>query len=195
KIDVSSEIEVGSTFTLSVEARPAPASADETAAGRSPAGNEQGPTAALGRLAGVRVLLAEDSPDNQKLVAILLRKGGAEVTIAENGKAACELALNALRRDEPFHVVLMDMQMPVLDGYQATVALRRQGYALPIIAFTAHSMADDRQKCVDVGCDDYLMKPIDPQGLIDLVRRWGPPSETTETPSAERQSVPQRSIP
>jgi CheY-like chemotaxis protein len=172
-IVVSSELGVGSTFTLLVEARPAPDFADQAAASQSPLRNEQvAPTQALVRLAGVRVLFVEDSPNNQKLGAILLRKEGAEVTIAENGTAACQFAFDALKRGEPFHVVLMDMQMPLLDGYQATAELRRQGYALPVIAFTAHSMAEDRQKCLDAGCDDYLTKPIDRKRLTELVWRW-----------------------
>ncbi len=124
-----------------------------------------------------RVLLAEDGLDNQRLVSLLLRKAGAEVTIAENGKEAFELATGAPEDgqpslplvERPFDVILMDMQMPVMDGYEATRRLRQAGYCGPIIALTAHAMSHDRQKCIDAGCDDYLVKPIDRAGLLETV--------------------------
>src|SRR5579872_1114391 len=124
------------------------------------------PTRALG---GVRVLLADDSPDNRKLISFVLQHAGALVTTAENGQIACDLALMAQANNEAFDVVLMDMQMPVVDGYLATAELRRQGYGLPIIALTAHSMPADRQKCLDAGCDAYLTKPIDQMQLVNVI--------------------------
>jgi CheY-like chemotaxis protein len=115
-----------------------------------------------------RVLLAEDSHDNQRLIAHVLRKAGAEVVLAENGQQAVELALAAREEAEPFDVILMDMQMPMMDGYEATKKLRDAGYAGPIIALTAHAMKEDRQKCLDAGCSDYLTKPIDRHLLVEV---------------------------
>ena len=117
------------------------------------------------------VLLAEDSPDNQELVAFVLRKSGARVTVVDHGDAAVEVALAALAQGTPFDVILMDMQMPVLDGYAATRELRSRGYRRPIVALTAHAMRDELERSLAAGCDAYLTKPIDSR-LAEVVARY-----------------------
>ena len=123
-------------------------------------------------LAGLRVLLAEDSVDNQRLIAHVLRKAGAEVALADNGQVAVDLALAAERDGRPFAVVLMDMQMPVMHGYDATRLLRANLYPRPIIALTAHAMGGDAEKCLQAGCSAFQTKPIDRVGLVHGIAQW-----------------------
>jgi signal transduction histidine kinase/CheY-like chemotaxis protein len=121
----------------------------------------------------IRVLLAEDGLDNQRLIAHHLTKVGAEVTTVGDGAAAVEAAITADRSGSPFDIVLMDMHMPRMNGVEATRALRTAGYAAPIIALTAAAMASDRVQCLEAGCDDYAMKPIQRAALLKLCARWG----------------------
>ena len=97
---------------------------------------------------------------------------GSHVTIAENGQVACEKALAPMAEGKPFDLVLMDMQMPVMEGYEATRRLRDAGYKGPIIALTAHAAPEDRQKCLEAGCDHYVTKPIHRDHLLANVVQW-----------------------
>lgn len=120
-------------------------------------------------LAGCRVLLAEDSPDTQQFIIFMLRKAGADVVLAENGRIAVDKALIAAANGRPFDAILMDMQMPVVDGYAATRELRRCGYERPILALTAHAMKHDRDRCLQAGCNDFLAKPVRRRDLLHLI--------------------------
>ncbi|MBX7167522.1 MAG: response regulator [Pirellulales bacterium] len=126
-------------------------------------------TIASDALAGCRILVAEDGLDNQRLIAHLLKKAGAVVTVCDNGQLALDAALAARAAGEPFHVLLMDMQMPVLDGYGAVAQLRAQDYAGAIIALTAHAASGELERCLAAGCDDYDTKPIDRPRLIGKI--------------------------
>ncbi len=125
--------------------------------------------AAEGALTGMKVLVAEDVVDNQRLIAFILRRAGAEVSIAENGKLAHDEVIRALATGQPYDAVVMDMQMPVMDGYAATRRLREAGCATPIIALTAHAMTGDREKCLAAGCDDFTTKPVDRDLLVATI--------------------------
>jgi PAS domain S-box-containing protein len=113
------------------------------------------------------VLVAEDSKSNQELITLLLERFGLEVTIAEDGKEAVDKALG-----QQFDLIFMDIQMPNMDGYKATKLLRREGLKTPIIALTAHAMPEDCEKCISVGCDDYLRKPIDNKVLPAVIKKY-----------------------
>ncbi|MEI8371490.1 MAG: response regulator [Planctomycetota bacterium] len=127
-----------------------------------------------------RVLLAEDGLDNQRFITFVLKKAGVQVTVADNGQIALGCVQSAQEEKNPFDVILMDMQMPVMDGYTAARRLRNEGYTGPIIALTAHAMAEDRQKCLDAGCNDYATKPIDRQNLLRTVAHWMDHDQTND---------------
>ena len=116
-----------------------------------------------------RLLLVEDGEDNRRLIAFVLQQHGATVEIAENGQIAVDKVVQARDAGEAFDCILMDMQMPVLDGYAATRRLREMGFRTPIIALTAHAMIGDRELCREAGCDDYVTKPIDRKILPTVV--------------------------
>ena len=135
----------------------------------------------------LRVLLAEDNPVNQRLASSLLERRGHKVVIANNGREAVE----AVRR-QSFDVVLMDVQMPDMGGFEATQAIRdvergAGGDRMPIVAMTAHAMKGDRERCLAAGMDDYLTKPLDPKVLcqmVEAITAGRPPAADDETPAS-----------
>jgi len=128
-------------------------------------------TLCLGKKLDCRILLADDCFDNQRLIVRLLQKAGADVLVADNGQVAIDLALAAKQADSAFDIILMDIQMPVMDGHEATRQLRRTGFTNPIIALTANATAENRQKCLDAGCDDCMTKPFDISKLMTIVAK------------------------
>jgi CheY-like chemotaxis protein len=132
-----------------------------------------GPTPTRLKRAGLQVLLVEDNPVNQMLVLCLLEKQGHHIETAQNGKEA----LAALQQQH-FDLVLMDVQMPEMDGFEATKAIRfeemQSGRHVPIIAMTAHAMKGDRERCLETGMDGYVAKPIQSEELTKVIDRLFP---------------------
>ena len=165
---VRTSVGEGSVFLITIESRddrrpivPRPGLDLRSDPGRKASGEKL--------LEGLRVLLVEDSTDNQQLISRYLTRQGALLELAENGAEGVIQALQGAH-----DVVLMDLQMPLMDGYTATAKLRSTGYKTPIIALTAHAMADIRKRCVDIGFDDHLPKPINASELIDTLARFVP---------------------
>ncbi|HZK79412.1 MAG TPA: PAS domain-containing protein, partial [Humisphaera sp.] len=176
-VTVESQVGIGSTFTACIDGGPSEgvemvSEMDETSLPVAADGEASRHIALKGR-----VLLAEDGRDNQRLISTILTNAGAEVTVAENGRIAVELATS-----QPFDLILMDMQMPEMDGYDATVELRNRGYRVPIVALTANAMAEDRDKCLACGCDGYLTKPVEPEHFLSTLHRHLGGSHARELP-------------
>jgi len=167
---LSTEPGKGSRFRLVLPLEPVPGSPIASQFD----GDERAPAPAVNGLASLngRILLAEDGPDNQRLIALHLRKAGAIVDIADNGRIAMEKIDNAAGAGTPYDLLLTDMQMPEMDGYTLARTLRQRGSTLAIVALTAHAMAEDRDKCLSAGCDDYATKPIDKHRLRATCAAW-----------------------
>jgi CheY-like chemotaxis protein len=147
-----------------------------------------------GDFAPRRILLAEDGVVNQKVAIDLLTKRGHQVTLANNGKEAL-----AALENQDFDLVLMDIQMPVMDGYAATAAIRQREALsrrhLPIIAMTAHAMAGDRERCLKAGMDAYVAKPFRPHELFRAVEETGLPRPSVPTSAAAEVGRGERASP
>ena len=179
-IFIESEFGRGSTFTLQLKksSYQATSLASDNATSRT---NEIGSSlhSSAKPLSGLRILLAEDGPDNQRLISHILQKAGAIVEIAENGQVAISKLTRdgtidgELLRPQPFNLIVSDIQMPEIDGYSLAKILVAKGSRLPIIALTAHAMSDELQKCLNVGFDAYASKPIDSKSLIAICHTWG----------------------
>jgi CheY-like chemotaxis protein len=131
------------------------------------------------RSSSCRILLTEDNIVNQRVALRILEKAGHVVAIAENGKAALRMLA-----EQTFDLILMDVQMPEMGGFEATALIRqkeeRTGRHIPIVAMTAHAMAGDRERCLDAGMDDYLAKPVAASALLEMVALHSPKPSPVE---------------
>jgi CheY-like chemotaxis protein len=167
RIWVESRLHEGSTFFFEVPLTfEVPLAAAETPA----TGVAKEPVASPALPSGLRVLVAEDNPINQKVIARIAALAGSLVDIAENGEVAVER-----HQSSPYDLILMDCQMPVLDGYEATARIRALPGAasrVPIIGVTANAFAEDRDRCLRVGMDHYLAKPLSREALLAAMSRF-----------------------
>lgn len=150
----------GSTFTLTITAPVAERPLSAPIAGAADAFNLEG-----------RILIAEDGEDNQRLLRHYFSRATADFEIVTDGQQAYDRAIAEAANGTPFDVILMDMQMPVLDGYSATRRLRESGYKLPIAALTANVLHEQRQRAIAAGCDDLVGKPFDRKKLFEACQR------------------------
>jgi signal transduction histidine kinase/ActR/RegA family two-component response regulator len=165
-----SELDVGSTFTASflVQVPSAPKNLDvlsdvlEDIISENRHALQNSPSLAM-----TRILLVEDTPDNQILLMTVLKGLGAEIALANNGREGVQMALN-----NTYDIVLMDIQMPYMDGHEATKKLRAEGFTKPIIALTAHAMKEERDRTMASGFSDYLTKPIHRESLDKTIQKF-----------------------
>ncbi len=182
RLDARSEPGVGTTFVLSLPVE----EAGEFAGAQTGARPAPPPTSHAAALRGKRVLVAEDGVDVRELLRRVLEEAELEVTIVDDGQALIDAVARA--RDAPFDLLLVDMQMPVLDGYRAVRRLRAEGFRGPILALTAHTDAADRQACLDAGADDHLKKPVGRRELVGRIAEALGVSASTSAPPSERRS-------
>jgi signal transduction histidine kinase/CheY-like chemotaxis protein len=166
QVSVESRLQQGSTFRVTLST-----GSLEGVRLVEPRLVEEASTVAPGvpKLADCRVLVVDDRSEIRFLAKQFIEKSGATVEVAVDGDDALRAIERSESRDEPFDVVLLDMQMPVKDGYTTARELRARGFQQPIIAVTAHAMQGDRQRCLEVGCNDYTPKPLEPRRLLELI--------------------------
>jgi signal transduction histidine kinase/CheY-like chemotaxis protein len=183
---VTSSLGKGTVFVIDIAAGEISHPLPERRLQHHPGADIKGQATQNHDLHDMSLLVVDDGDTNRKLLRLLLERGGAKVRLAENGQVAVELALQA-----SFDAILMDMQMPVMDGYTAAARLRERGYAGEIIALTAHAMSGDREKCEQAGCSGYLSKPVDADELYKLL---GSLTRKSNEPAADYKQEIRREI-
>ena len=187
ELSAESESGTGSAFTLSL---PLEESTASPVAAAPPA-----PTGDCGHGVELRILVAEDNPVNQELTMAMVEKAGHECVLARNGREAVEAVMRAQREGIPYDMVLMDMQMPEMDGLQASLAIREAGIdarRLPILAVTANAYSDDIQRCEAAGMQAHLAKPLRLRDLCASIAQW---SSQVEEPQAQESAVEEETDP
>ena len=175
RLEVASELGRGSTFTLTIDGGPwrltqgDDGAASNTAVATTSQAEQQDERSPA--LQG-RILLVEDEPSLQVVIRHMLRTLNVEVELAGDGRLACQMVEQSRAEGRPYALILMDIQLPQMNGLEATRRLRTQGWSGPIVALTAYAMVGDRERCLAAGCDDYLPKPISPSRLREVLRRY-----------------------
>lgn len=166
---VDSNVGTGSTFAITIDIGPIDAEdlIDHKIIFSNQVTETQAKPVSSSRLDDICVLVVDDAMDNRNLIRRMLTLAGAKVELAESGEEAVHRAMN-----ETFDVILMDLQMPGMDGYEATTMLRDRGYKRPIIALTAHTMKEDMKRCLEVGFDQHMRKPVDREGLLREIAEY-----------------------
>ena len=182
ELRAESEPGKGSAFTLSLPL----VERDEAAA--APLQVAADPAADRGRFVRLNILVAEDNPVNQELTKAMVEKAGHDCTLVHDGQQALDTVVQASRDGAPFDMVLMDMQMPEMDGLKASQEIRNAGIdggTLPILAVTANAYSEDVQRCVDAGMQAHLAKPVHLDALRAAISQWSPMVEERAIPATE----------
>lgn len=193
KLSVKSELGVGSTFTLRIDI-----GSDENfewldfSQWSDVEEDEEPPIEIEGRFDGCSILIVEDGEHNRRILEFLLTEEGASVSEATDGIEGLEAVLESAKANEPFDLILLDMQMPRMDGYEAAAQIRKNGIKTPIVALTAYAAARDRDRCMDAGCSDYVAKPFVPQELIEALERHLDRRTPSVRPQAPQTLEPQQ---
>jgi CheY-like chemotaxis protein len=189
-VGVESSPGKGSMFWMTAHLQPAKQAADSRSTVHSVAAGESMARILSERHPGARVLLAEDDAVNQEVARFLLEEVGLRVVVAENGREAVQRV-----HSDDFDLVLMDMQMPEMDGLEATRILRREGRNLPIVAMTANAFDEDRQRCLEAGMNDHIGKPVMPDVLYETLVRWLSAQTLEDEADVTPQSEPGNRLP
>jgi signal transduction histidine kinase/CheY-like chemotaxis protein len=157
-VTVESSPGEGSTFTLTVNPGEMVKQDEQTSVSTQ--------TKTTTDLSNSKILIVDDAKDNRVLLKHMLKRTGAKTEFAHDGQQAVDIVEQSIKQKMPFDLILMDMQMPILDGYHATIELRKMGVTTPIMAVTAHALDGDREHCINAGCNEYMSKPVNKTKLI-----------------------------